>query len=110
MASRGSVRDARPLGVALRRVEVWQGTWLVVLDADDERLMAGFHACAADGLPRWTGGRAALPSRGLGAVRFWGAEVVLHSGGAATYRDEAASSARAAVQEIGRGLDRSLPI
>jgi hypothetical protein len=43
-AELGIARDPRSLGVALRQLTVRQGAEFVLLDADDERLTAGFHA------------------------------------------------------------------
>jgi hypothetical protein len=57
----GLARDPRSLGVALRRLVVRQGTRFRVTEADDPRLVQGFHAFeAADGFV-WTDGDAALP-------------------------------------------------
>ena len=81
----GIARDPRSLGVALRQPAVRQGAEFILLDADDERLTAGFHAYEpSDRL--WTDGYAALPAAAF--ARFdKGAEVMLHLGGATRYPD-----------------------
>jgi hypothetical protein len=80
-------RDPRSLGVALRQVVVRQGAKFMLIDADDERLTAGFHAYEADANLRWTDGAAELPIAAF--ARFdKGAEVMLHLGGATRYPDE----------------------
>jgi hypothetical protein len=48
-AELGLARDPRVLGVAVRRIELWQGPRVCVLEADDERLVDGFHAYEVDG-------------------------------------------------------------
>ncbi|MDR3533566.1 MAG: Hint domain-containing protein [Rhodopila sp.] len=91
----GIARDPRSLGVALRQVAVRQGGKFMLFDADDDRLMAGFHAYEADCNLRWTDGCATLPAAAF--ARFdKGAEVMLHLGGTTQYPDERASPARAA--------------
>jgi hypothetical protein len=88
----GFARDPRPLGVALRRVAIRQGSKFMLLDADDERLTTGFHDYEpAEGL-RWTDGYAELPVEMF--TRFdKGAEVILHLGGATRYPDHRDRSA-----------------
>jgi antigen 43 len=91
----GIARDPRSLGVALRQLAVRQGVEFIVLDADDERLTAGFHAYEPSDNLRWTDGYAELPSAAF--ARFdKGAELTLHLGGATQYPDEQARPARAA--------------
>lgn len=82
----GFARDPRPLGVALRRLTIRQGRKFWHLDADDERLTAGFHDYEpADDL-RWTDGYAELPPEMF--ARFdRGAQVMLHLGGTTRYPD-----------------------
>jgi hypothetical protein len=59
----GLARDPRMLGVALRRIVIWEGQKATVIEADDERLREGFHAYEAiDGI-RWTDGNAGLSGR-----------------------------------------------
>jgi hypothetical protein len=57
----GFARDPRCLGVALRRVMVRQATRLRVAEADDPRLLQGFHAFEADNGFVWTNGDAVVP-------------------------------------------------
>jgi hypothetical protein len=88
-------RDPRSLGVALRQLAVRQGVEFILLDADDERLTAGFHAYEPSDNLRWTDGSAKLPSAAF--ARFdKGAELTLHLGGATQYPDEQARPARPA--------------
>jgi hypothetical protein len=88
-------RDPRPLGVALRRVAVRQGTKFMLFDAADDRLTVGFHAYEADRNLGWTDGCAHLPAAAF--ARFnKGAEMMLHPGGATQYLDDGASAARVA--------------
>jgi hypothetical protein len=79
-------RDPRCLGVALRRVTIRQGAKFMLVDADDERLTAGFHAYEPAETIRWTDGSAELPIEAF--ARFdAGAEVAVHLGGATRYPD-----------------------
>jgi hypothetical protein len=82
-AELGLARDPRVLGVAVRRIELWQGPKVRVVDADDERLAEGFHPYEADGGIRWTDGDAVLPVDGLAGD----AEVVVLLGGTTRYAD-----------------------
>jgi hypothetical protein len=94
-AELGLARDARSLGVALRRIAVRQGTRFVVLDAGDGRLADGFHAHEAATNLRWTDGCATLPAEAF--ARFeGGVEVVLHVAETTLYPNEGAGAARAA--------------
>ena len=94
-AELGIAGDPRSLGVALRQRAVRHGTEFILLDADDERLTAGFYADEADGHLRWTDGYAELPAAVF--ARFdKGAEVMLHLGGATLYPDARAHPARTA--------------
>jgi hypothetical protein len=89
-------RDPRSLGVALRQVVLRQGAKFMLIDADDERLTAGFHAYEADANLRWTDGSAELPIAAF--ARFdKSAEVMLHLGGATRYPDERQRTLIAAV-------------
>jgi hypothetical protein len=58
----GLARDPRCLGVAVRRVEVRQGTTYRMIVAGDARLTVGFHPFEHDTLLHWTDGDAALPT------------------------------------------------
>jgi len=60
-AELGLARDPRSLGVAVRRVLVWQGWRVTVIEAADPSLTGGFHAYEADNDFRWTDGDALLP-------------------------------------------------
>jgi hypothetical protein len=85
-AELGFARDPRRLGVALRRVTIRQGAKFMLVDADDERLTAGFHAYEPAETIRWTDGSAELPIEAF--ARFdAGAEVAVHLGGATRYPD-----------------------
>lgn len=53
--------DVRSLGVALRRIMVWRGARVRVVEAADPALNEGFHPLEAEGEVRWTDGDAALP-------------------------------------------------
>ncbi len=57
----GFARDARVLGVALRRITLRDAVRSVVLNAADPRLTEGFHAYEPDLGLRWTDGEATLP-------------------------------------------------
>jgi autotransporter-associated beta strand protein len=73
----GLVRDPRVLGVALHRIALSQGWRLAVMEADDTRLVEGFHMFEPDGGLRWTDGDAALPEALFAG--FTGAcELVIH--------------------------------
>jgi hypothetical protein len=57
----GLARDPRPLGVALRRIMLWRGAEVRVIEAADERLDDGFHSFEESNGFRWTNGDALLP-------------------------------------------------
>jgi Ca2+-binding RTX toxin-like protein len=57
----GLARDPRRLGVALRRIALWQASRLRIVDAADPSLSEGFHAFEADNGFRWTDGDAVVP-------------------------------------------------
>jgi hypothetical protein len=57
----GSVRDPRTLGVALRKILLWQGRQLRLIEASDPSLRKGFHMFEEDNGFRWTDGAASLP-------------------------------------------------
>jgi hypothetical protein len=83
----GLARDARSLGVALRRMAVRRGTRFQVFNADDPRLAEGFHDFEAEPGFRWTNGDATLPPTLLAG---WSGplEIVLLLGGTAHYIDD----------------------
>jgi hypothetical protein len=58
----GLERDARQLGVAVRRMVLWRGRTLRLIDAADDALQEGFHQFEADNGLRWTDGDALLPA------------------------------------------------
>ena len=68
-AELGLARDPRALGVAVRRISVWQGARLQTVQADDDALAAGFHAFEPDNAWRWTDGNAVLPSTLFADIR-----------------------------------------
>jgi hypothetical protein len=80
-AELGLARDPRVLGVAVRRVEVWQGPKVSVLEAGDDRLVDGWHGFEAEGGIRWTDGDAGLPLPAAAGV----VELVVWLGGATRY-------------------------
>jgi hypothetical protein len=57
----GLARDARPLGVAVARIMLWQGARLRVIEASDASLCDGFHLFEETNGFRWTDGDARLP-------------------------------------------------
>lgn len=85
----GLARDARELGIALRRLVVRQGTRFRIVEADDARLTDGFHMFEPDNGMRWTNGDAALPATLFNG--FAGSfDLVSHLGGATHYIDDRA--------------------
>ena len=83
-AELGLARDPRRLGVAVRRVMLWQGARLRVVEAADAALTDGFHPYETENGFRWTDGDARLPATVFGG--FGGAcELELHVGGAMRY-------------------------
>jgi len=60
-AELGLLRDPRILGVAVRKVAVWQGFRVTLMEAADGRLKTGFHGYELDAGLRWTNGDAVLP-------------------------------------------------
>jgi hypothetical protein len=75
-AELGLARDFRSLGVALRWIEISEGARVTLIEADDDRLVDGFHYYEPDGNLRWTDGDARLPD-GLFAGRSRAVEVVV---------------------------------
>ena len=80
----GLSRDPRSLGVALRQVRLTHGRKLAVIDAEDDRLVDGFHDYEAIETLRWTTGDALLPAA---LLTGFGDDTVLelYLGGATTY-------------------------
>jgi hypothetical protein len=91
----GAARDARCLGVALRRVAFWRGASLAVVEADDPALCVGFHAFEPETGIRWTNGDAVLPACVLPHGRG-GVTVELRLGAATLYPLIGVREARAA--------------
>jgi hypothetical protein len=61
-AELGLARDPRLLGVALRRVMLWRGAELRLIEASDTSLSEGFHPFEPGSGFRWTDGDAGLPA------------------------------------------------
>ena len=90
----GLARDPRCLGVAVRRIEVSDGTTCRAVLAGDALLTAGFHPFEPGTLMHWTDGDAELPGvlfNGLAGPM----EVTVHLQATAHYIDD--SSARRSV-------------
>jgi Hint domain len=87
----GLARDPRSLGVAVRRILVRQGTRLQTLEANDSRLLDGFHAFEADNDFKWSNGDARLPA-GIFADFVGPLEVVVQVAATIRYVDDASKS------------------
>ena len=61
-AETGMARDPRSLGVALTQIQIRWGAKIVLVQADDARLVDGFHDFEPDEGLRWTNGDAELPA------------------------------------------------
>jgi hypothetical protein len=83
----GLARDARLLGVAVRRIVLALPRRQWEIDAGADALVEGFHAFEADNAIRWTDGDAAVPA-GLFAGMNGPGMLMLHLGGATRYLDE----------------------
>jgi Hint domain/Calx-beta domain len=83
-AELGLARDPRVLGVALRRLVVRKGTRFEVIEANDGRLIDGFHVFEADCGFRWTDGDATIPAE-VFAGYSGSLELILHIGDTAHY-------------------------
>ena len=90
----GIARDARPLGVAVRRIELAGPTRRRTIEADAATLADGYHAFEPDNGIRWTDGDAAVPAA-LFAGMTCPCMLMLHLGGRTRYLDEG-EAARAA--------------
>jgi hypothetical protein len=86
-AELGLARDPRRLGVAVRRVVLRKGARFRIIDANDPRLLEGFHTFEADNGFRWTDGNAILP-RELFDGFAGPCELVLHVAMTTRYVDE----------------------
>jgi antigen 43 len=112
-AELGFARDPRCLGAALQRVTIQQGAKFMLINADDERLTAGFHDYEPVENIRWTDGYAELPIQAF--ARFdEGAEVAVHLGGSTWYPDDGdeaetqAAYARTSTSRLGAADDRNI--
>jgi hypothetical protein len=84
----GIARDARQLGVALRRIVIRQKTRQRVIEADDPRLRDGYHDYEPDSQIRWTDGNAAVPVEVFaGGSEAW--FLTLQLCGSTQYREDA---------------------
>ncbi|MEJ0016792.1 MAG: Hint domain-containing protein [Acetobacteraceae bacterium] len=83
-AELGLARDPRVLGVAIRRIALFRGTRLRIVESDDAMLVDGFHGFEPDEGLRWTNGDAGLPVELLREMDGPG-ELVLHLAGTARY-------------------------
>jgi hypothetical protein len=83
----GLNRDPRVLGVAVRRIALVQRERETTIEADDARLVDGFHAFEAADAIRWTNGEAVVPDALFDAMTS-SANLLLHLGGAMHYVDE----------------------
>jgi len=83
----GIARDARALGVALRRIVLAHAGQEWAIGSDDASLDDGYHAFEADNGLRWTTGDAAIPPA-LFAGMAGDARLVLQLGAATQYIDE----------------------
>jgi hypothetical protein len=82
----GVARDPRPLGVALRQLELRAGAEAVIVGANDRRLVDGFHSYEPVDQLRWTNGDARLPGSIFPIPRHDRAtELTLHLTGATYY-------------------------
>ncbi len=83
----GLARDARSLGVAVRRIVLALPLWVREIDAGEDALADGFHAFEADNGIRWTDGDAAVPAHLFDGMNGPGM-LMLHLGGATRYIDD----------------------
>jgi hypothetical protein len=94
----GLARDARELGVAVRRLRARKGSRARVIEAEDARLTDGFHAFESDEGIRWTNGDAALPAELFEGFKGE-VEVAIHLAGSTQYIDEGVALRDAAIPE-----------
>ncbi len=85
----GLARDARPLGVALRRIVLAQSRRQSAIDANAPSLVSGFHAFEPDNGIRWTDGDAIVPAE-LFTGMSGPSMLMLHLGAATQYPDDGA--------------------
>ena len=82
----GVARDARSLGVAVRRIVLAQSRMQWAIEATDAALGDGYHPFEIDNGYRWTTGEAVIPQR-LFAQMNGAGMLLLHLGGFAQYID-----------------------
>ena len=83
-AELGLARDARSLGVGVRRIALRHGTRFRVITAADPALSDGFYPYESETVLRWTNGDAGLPVASLQGLDGT-LELVLHVAGAMQY-------------------------
>ena len=83
----GIARDARQLGVAVRRIVLAEQRRRQTIEADAASLSDGYHPFEADSQIRWTDGDAVVPVE-LFARMSGPGMLMLHLGGATQYRDD----------------------
>jgi len=84
-AELGQLRDPRVLGVAVRKVILWDGPRVDLIEASDERVTDGFHRYEPDDHIRWTSGNAALPEDLLARRQDRSLQLELHLDGTTSY-------------------------
>ncbi len=87
----GASRDARVLGVAVRRIVMREGRRLRMIEAADTALDNGFHLLEPDNAFCWTDGDALVPTAIFADV-YGVCEVGLHIGCTARYVADAAAA------------------
>ena len=85
----GLARDARTLGVAVRRIMVAQARWQRAIEAQAPSLTDGYHTYELEGRIRWTNGDAALPGELFVGMNGPGM-LMLKLGAATQYLDDGA--------------------
>jgi hypothetical protein len=84
----GLTRDHRSLGVAVRGLTLAQPRRQRTIEADDDRLVEGFHAFEANDAIRWTNGDAAVPAALFDGMSSSSAMLLLRLGGTMQYLDD----------------------
>lgn len=83
-AELGVARDPRPLGVALRQIQIRRGAKVVPIETDNNQLVNGFHDYEPDECLRWTNGDAELPASFISGASEE-AELLLQLAGTTSY-------------------------
>ena len=83
-AELGIARDPRSLGVALRQIQIRRGAKVVLIEADNNQLVNGFHGYEPDECLRWTNGDAELPALFISGIGEE-AELLLQLAGTTSY-------------------------